>query len=203
MKSGSTDDAKPKGPPVGIDSNILIYAMQTDADFMRINDPMERSQAQILSKAALRLLARIRDKKSQVFLSTISLGECLVKVPPSQHNDAIRIIRKMCTLVDYNVRAATIAATMVDLAKAANRDLRLRIDRPVLMADVKIIASLRVARVSKIYMNDEACCKLANEFIPAEMLATEAVDLLEGMEDNTNPDTRFSKTAKKGKQTET
>ncbi|MCC9654364.1 hypothetical protein [Rhodopirellula halodulae] len=173
----------------GIDTNILIYSTRTDADIRKLIDEQARKEARKLRAASQRLLKRLRQDDWQIFISTITLGEYLVKVDPRAHAKTIIELRSLCTFAEFNIRAATLAAEMTGKAKAVKQTMRLKVDRPVLMADVKIIASLRAAGVQHFYVNDGGCCKVAQQFMKASLLPMEPVTLLEIMEqDETESD---------------
>ena len=169
--------------PVGIDTNIVIYAQKSESDFRKIKDMDQRREVRTLSRCSVRLLTRLQDSGHPIFLSAISLGEYLVRVEPDVHVTVTRELSKLLTVVDFNQRAASIAAGMVDCSKELNSSMRLKIDRPVLMADIKIIASLVAANVKTIYFNDMGACKIGKQVVDARMLPTNPSDLIELIED--------------------
>ena len=169
--------------PVGIDTNILIYAEKSESQLRSISIRAERDQARIFSTYSLRLLARLRDEGHPLLLSSVSLGEYLVPVKPALHAEVIREVAKLFTIVDYNQRAASLAARIVAETPRTGRTMRENGGRPVVMADTKLIASLIAGGARTIYFNDRRAKNIAMPFTDARMLPTTPTDLLEIVED--------------------
>ena len=68
---------KPKEelPPIGVDINVLIYALRSDETIAAITDRERRSRERQWQRAAKRLLDRTRQDGRDILLTAISLGE--------------------------------------------------------------------------------------------------------------------------------
>ncbi len=140
-----------QGRIVGIDSNILIYAFAS---------PGLPSDQDLMERAGW-LLDALFDQKATVCVSVVSIAEYLVKIPLSQHSQMIRKLESRFTIAPFNLRAASVAADLVAKSKNNAHVTRRDGDRPCLMADTKIAASLFAAGIRELYANDSRILDLA------------------------------------------
>ena len=166
--------------PVGIDTNILIYALQDPTKLKKA----DRKQGERNRRYAERLFRRLHSEKRRIMISVITVAEYLVKVPEAQHSDMIRAFEDEFTIAPFNRQAASFAARIVASTKESKKAVRVTGGRPVIMADTKIVASLIAADAREIFFGDAGAVKIAKRFTKASSLPTEPNDLFEWAEDN-------------------
>jgi predicted nucleic acid-binding protein len=169
--------------PVGIDTNILIYATRSQSQLLAITDVAKRDECRKLSRYAIRLIDRLRNEEKPILLSTISLGEYLVKVKASDHSRVTKELESLFSIVGYSQKAASKAAEMAACTSLPKRAAREQGDRMVVAADTKIMASLIAAGATTIYLNDKRACQLGKQFVNTCMLPLVPTDLTELIEE--------------------
>jgi predicted nucleic acid-binding protein len=169
--------------PVGIDTNILIFSTRSQADLMGIADIPRRKSCKEQSRYAVRLIDRLRSQNRLIPLSTISLGEYLVKVKPEDHLAVIKQLESFLSIVGYTQRAASIAAKIAATTATPKRAARQEGERMITTADTKIMASLIAGGAQTVYLNDKRACQLGKPYVETLMLPMSPSDLLEYGED--------------------
>lgn len=161
--------------PVGIDSDILIHAYH-----------QTKNDQDDISERARRLLDWLFDQKRPVYLSVISIGEFLVKVPIGKHARTIQKLEERFRIAPFNLKAASLAADLVSKSKNNPAIVRVDGDRPCLMADIKIVASLlATGSVRQIYGNDDRMISIVNSLSTtvATKLPVDPLTLLQYQDD--------------------
>ncbi len=116
------------------------------------------------AKKATWLLDYLMGQKAIIQLSYVSVAEYLVKVPVAKHAAAIKKLETRFRLAPFNLEAASIAADIVNHSKQSTVVVRREGDRPCLMADTKILASLIASGMQTFYANDERIRTLAQSY---------------------------------------
>ena len=98
-----------------------------------------------------------------MYLSIIGVGEFLVKVPLGKHARTIQKLEERFRIAPFNLKAVSIAAYLVCKSKNSAAIVRVVGDRPCMMADIKIVASLQATgSVRRIYSNDDRMISIVN-----------------------------------------
>lgn len=137
---------------LGIDTMILIHAYRS------VFTTDQQKQDHEKCKAILKQL--LKDNVA-VCISTISVCEFMVKIPLSDRASMLNHLEDSFTIAPFNVRAAMIAACLVEDAKQLGNGQSG--DRPILLADSKIIATLEAHGCGRIETFDQRFAKLAQK----------------------------------------
>lgn len=179
--------------PVGIDTDLLIQSYLSASDLDAYTDPEARDSQRLFALYAKRLIEDIRVRKTPLLISSITVAEYLVKIPAPQHGQSIRELQELFTIVNFNLRSASIAADLVAKAKTRHKSARRNNDRMIVSADTKIIASLIAAGAKTIYFHDkiayDLACHVVRDRVNVKRLEAAPSDLLDIIED---ADTRDS-----------
>jgi hypothetical protein len=96
------------------------------------------------------------ERNATVYLSIVTVAEFLVKVPLGSHAKTIQKLEERFRIAQFNLKAASMAADFVARSRENPGIVRIQGDRPCLMADIKIVASIfATGVVKKFYANDD------------------------------------------------
>ena len=151
---------------VGLDTMTLIWGLTKD-------NPRRGNQRQAnlaeMQVRSLILLDILNEEKQEIVIPTITVAELLVKVPLDKHESFISEIQSRFFCAPFDLRASAVAARLWvqhrELPKAE------QIARSVLKADIMIVATAKVAGVTRFFSHERKCRRLA------EMVGLQAFDL--------------------------
>lgn len=137
---------------VGIDCHILIWGVQKTA---------RPGQEQMILRS-ITLLDKLDQEKAKVMVSSVAVGEFLVKLSPIEQDAVKEILGKRFLIAPYDLAAAVCAARIrqsidVPELRAEFPDL----SRKDISADCQILATAVTRRVCKLYTHDEPLIKMA------------------------------------------
>ena len=144
---------------IAIDSMVLIYA-----GIVPVTGKPPSNDRNELSVRA-KLLFHIH-RHQQFILPTVAISEILIPVPTSQRPVLLAKLSELFICPSFDLPAATIASELWQQHKKLPNDLQYK-KRPLLRADVMILASAKVAGATKFYTHDKKLLGLAKLIMPA------------------------------------
>lgn len=121
------------------------------------------------------LLAQLQREKAQIVIPAIVAAELAIPIPARRRGDFLTTLAASFILRPFDLHAAAIAADLhARVAEAAQKELPAR---PVLSADVKIIATAKAAGAGIFYSSDAKCRRVAQLVMEARDLPTHAEEL--------------------------
>lgn len=135
---------------VGVDTQTLVWAL----DEIKSDNPGKEQRA-------LWLMRYLTEVKAQVVISTVVIGELLVRVDSFKHPEFVASLERRFLVVPYNVRAASKAAAdyarMEDLKDSGQPDAR-----KCFKADLMIVAQAWESGATHFFSDDGRCRKMAS-----------------------------------------
>lgn len=149
---------------VCFDNHILIWGIRREAT---------PGQEEMIRRTGL-LLDYLEERKANIIIPSVVVGEFMVKVPKENHQKVMNILEKRFQIASYDTAAALIAAEIwIDKNKGSsgiNDELREGLQdtsRIKLKDDCKIVATAIKYKADCIYSEDEGVKKFAEGRIDA------------------------------------
>jgi hypothetical protein len=160
----------PAGPLVAVDTMVLIWGMQPNAQPGDTKDVLE---CRIRSKILLELLT---DQHATVVVPIVCVAELLVPIPPDKRGDFLTTLQAQFSCPPFDLPAASIAADLWQFQKSLPKEAQYS-DRRLLRADLQIIASAKAAGATVFYSHDAKFRKVASHVMTAQELPKKHSDM--------------------------
>jgi predicted nucleic acid-binding protein len=132
---------------LAIDTMVLIWGL-------------ESSGSRDLLKRTNWLFTELDRAKARVLVSSISVAEFLVRVPPELHPRTLAELSSRFDIAAFDARCAPLAAAL--RAGAREKGQPAPGDRRVVSSDAMIVASVKFAGATRLYSADEGCRRMAD-----------------------------------------
>jgi hypothetical protein len=134
---------------------VLIWGMRKG---IKASNPRQANLADMQRRARI-LMDILQVEKKTIIVPTVMVAELLTGIPPESHGDFLAELQKRFFCPPFDLPASSLAARLWNKHKALPRGQQL--ERPVLKADVMIIAAAKTAGAGLFYSHDAKCRKLA------------------------------------------
>lgn len=140
---------------VGLDTMILIWGLQ------RPHHKAKRTKQNVaeMQRRSRILLNELSASKEIIIAPTVAISELLCGVERKDHGPLVAEIQKQFFCPPFDLQACAMAADLWQFHETWPKDQQFQ-DRPLLRADVMIVATARTAGAYKFYSHDPKLRKL-------------------------------------------